>query len=192
MWRYPELRALPLAVALLAWMAEPLQAAEGDFFVINTGLAFWVLLVFVLLILLLTKFAWGPILKAVDAREERIRVTIDGANEAREEAQSLVEQQREHLAQARRQADEIIQKGRSAGEAVRAEIEERARAEAEAIVERARMDIARERDAAIEELRRESVDLALAAASRLISRRLEGEGDRRLVESYLTEIDSYR
>lgn len=181
-----------VAAALLAVGPERAVAAEDGLFNINTGLSVWLLIVFALLVLLLGKYAWGPILKAVDAREERIRAAIDGAQDTRAEAQSLLAEQREQLAEARRQAGDIIQEGRAAGEAVRAEIEEKARAEARALVERAKAEIARERDAALEQLRRESVEVALAAASRLVSERLDEDSDRRVVERYLSEIGSGR
>ena len=181
-----------IVAVLLGLGPERALAAEGGLFDINTGLSVWLLIVFALLVFLLGKYAWGPILKAVDAREERIRDAIDGAKETRAEARSLLAEQREHLAEARRRAGDIIQEGRAAGEALQAEIEEKARAEARALVERAKAEIARERDAALQELRRESVEVALAAASRLVSERLDEERDRRVVERYLSEIGSSR
>ena len=84
----------------------------------------------------------------------------------------------------------MLAEGKAAGETVRKEIEEKARVEAQAIIERARAEIERERDAAIAELRKESVDLALAAATRLIQENLDQDKDRALVERYLTEMGS--
>ena len=159
-------------------------------FDLNTGLAVWVLIVFGILLLMLRRFAWGPILKAVNAREERIRSALDGAEENRAQAEALLAEQREHLTEARRRAGEIVAEGRVAAERVRSEIEAKARGEAGALLERARTEIARERDAAIEELRRESVDIALQAASHLISRNLDRESDREVVERYLSEVGS--
>jgi len=87
-----------------------------------------------------------------------------------------------------RQANELIAEGKAAGDTVRKEVEEKARAEAQAIVERARVEIERERDAALEVLRKEAVDLALAAASRLMQENLDQAKDRELVERYLDEL----
>lgn len=181
---WPAVGALPL----LALAPEPLLAAEGGLFDINAGLAVWVLAVFGILMLILRRFAWGPILAAVNAREERIRSALDGADETRSEAEALLAEQRERLMAARKRAGEIVAEGRSAAEEVRAGIEAKARAAADALVERAKAEIARERDAALEELRRESVDIALRAASHLLSERLDRESDRAVVDRYLSQI----
>jgi len=189
-------RILPTALAFLA--TSPLAllaqehgaegAAEPSLFDINTGLSVWTLVVFAGLLYLLGKFAWGPILAAVDAREKGIQSALDQAAARHAEAEKLLDEHRRQLADARRQAGEILAEGRTAGDRVRKEIEEKARAEALTIVERAKQDIERERDAALEALRRESVDLALAAASRLMHENLDQAKDRQLVERFLDEV----
>jgi len=162
----------------------------GGLYDINTGLSFWTLIVFGILVFVLGKFAWGPILSAVEARERGIQSALDEAAERNAEAAKLLSEHKEQLADARRQANDIVAAGKGAGETVRREIEEKARAEAQAIVERARAEIERERDAALETLRRESVDLALAAASRLMQENLDQDKDRQLVERYLSALGS--
>lgn len=186
-------RALGVAFALAAATPGPLAAQEGaetggSLFDINAGLSAWTLIVFIALLLLLGRFAWGPILQAVESREKGIREALDEAARRNAEAAALLEQHREQVADARRQANELIAEGRTAGERVRREIEEKARTEAQAILERARHEIERERDAALDALRKESVELALAAASRLMRERLDQTKDRALVERYLGEL----
>ncbi|GMV07490.1 MAG: hypothetical protein AMXMBFR53_37650 [Gemmatimonadota bacterium] len=185
--------ALALLVALTpsaAWA----QGGEGTtpLFSVNLGTTVWVTLVFGALLLILWKFAWGPILAAVDAREKAIQGALDEAASRHSEAQKLLEEHRQQLADARRQASELLAEGKAAGEKVRKEIEEKARAEAQAIVDRARGDIERERDAALDVLRRESVDLALAAASRLIRENMDQAKDRQFVERFLDDVSSGR
>ena len=162
----------------------------GGLYDINTGLSFWTLVVFGILVFILGKYAWGPILAAVDAREKGIQSALDEAADRNEEASKLLAAHKEQLADARRQANELLAEGKAAGDNVRKEIEEKARAEGQAIIERARVEIQRERDAAIAELRKESVDLALAAATRLMQENLDQDKDRALVERYLTEMGS--
>lgn len=186
-------RSVGVSLASLALVPEALRAqggAEGGggLFDINTGLSAWTLIVFAALVFVLGKFAWGPILKAVEARETGIQSKLDEAAARNDEAARLLAEHKEQLADARRQASELIAEGKTTGEKVRREIEEKARAEAQGIVERARVEIGRERDAAIEALRRESVELALAAASRLMHERLDQDKDRALVEGYLGEL----
>jgi F-type H+-transporting ATPase subunit b len=148
------------------------------------------LIVFALLVVILGKFAWAPILKNVEAREKGIQSAIDEAAQRNAEAAKLLDEHRAQLADARRQANELIAEGRAAGEGVRKTIEEKARAEAQQIVERARQEIERERDAAIAALRKESVDLALAAAAKLMHQNLDQGKDRQLVERYLSDLSA--
>jgi F-type H+-transporting ATPase subunit b len=187
-------RILPATLSILAALPGPLWAqgggeeGGGGLFDINAGLSVWTLLVFFALLLLLSKYAWGPILAAVEAREKGIQSALDEAAARNEEAAGLLEQHRQQIADARRQANELIAEGKTAGENVRKDIEEKARAEGQAIVERARAEIERERDAALEMLRKESVELALAAASRLMGENLDQAKDRELVERYLSQL----
>lgn len=167
-------------------------AAEGTtpLFTVNLGTTVWTTLVFFALLTILWRFAWGPILAAVEAREKAIQSALDEAARRQAEAEKLLEEHRQQLADARRQASELLAEGKSAGEKVRKEIEEKARTEAQGILERAKNEIARERDAALDTIRRESVDLALAAASRLVQERLDQAKDRQLVERFLDGVSA--
>ncbi|MEE2669408.1 MAG: F0F1 ATP synthase subunit B [Gemmatimonadota bacterium] len=157
-------------------------------FDLNLGLSFWTTLVFISLLSILWKFAWGPILGAVQAREDGIQETLDQAANERKEAAKLLTEHREQMADVRRQAQQIIAEGKEAGERVRQDIEEKARAEGDSMIERARESIDREKDAALEELRKESVELALAAAAKLVQESLDEEKDRELVMSFIDEL----
>lgn len=157
-------------------------------FDINLGLTVWTTVVFLALLFILRKYAWGPVLGAVEAREQRIQDSLDRAAGEREEAKALLEEHRRQMADARRRAQDLVGEGRAAGEKVRQEIEEKARAEGVALIERAREAIEREKDAAIQALRAESVDLALAAAARLMGERLDQPKDRELIMGYIDDL----
>ena len=157
-------------------------------FDINLGLTVWTTIVFLALLGILWKFAWGPVLGAVEAREARIQGALDQAANEREAAEQLLAEHREQMADARRQAQQLIAEGREAGDRLRQEIEERARNEGRVLIERARETIEREREAAVEMLRRESVELALAAAARLMGEHLDEAADRELVTGYLDKL----
>ena len=157
-------------------------------FDINLGLSVWTTFVFLSLLGILWKFAWGPMLAAVQAREDGIQETLDQAANERGEAAKLLAEHREQMADARRQGQQMIAEGKEAGERVRQDIEEKARAEGDSMIERARESIEREKDAALDELRRESVDLALAAAAKLVQETLDEEKDRELVMGFIGEF----
>lgn len=184
-----------MRVAVLVLSAVPgrllAQEAEGGgaaLFDVNLGLSLWTVVVFGLLLVVLGKFAWGPILEAAQAREQGIQSALDAAAQRQEEAAALLEEHRAQLAQSRRQAQDIVNEGKAAGELVRKEIEEKARTEGQALLERAKREIEREKDVALDEIRKGSVDLALAATARLIQEKLDTEKDRRLVVRFLDEV----
>lgn len=184
-----------IAFALVALTLSPAMVwaqgggeGGGGVYDMNTGLSVWTLIVFAGLVFLLGKFAWGPILKMVDERERSIQSALDQAAERNAEAAKLLEEHKAQIADARRQASELIAEGRAAGESVRKEVEEKARAEAQSILDRAKSEIGRERDQALETLRKESVELALAAASRLMQENLDQAKDRAIVERYLADL----
>ena len=159
-------------------------------FDLNLGLSVWTTLVFLALLGILGKFAWGPILAMVQDREDGIQGTLDQAANEREEAAKLLAEHRQQMADARRQSQQMIAEGKEAGERVRKDIEEKARAEGDAMIERAKASIEREKEAALDELRKESVDLALAAAAKLVQASLDEQKDRELVMGFIDELSS--
>ncbi|MCI0435893.1 MAG: F0F1 ATP synthase subunit B [Gemmatimonadetes bacterium] len=162
------------------------QAAEPNVFNLTTGVSFWTLVIFLGLLFVLSRWAFPPILGYAAAREKRIQNQLDEAKRTRDEAAALLASQRADLAQARAQAQEIIAEGRQAAEKVRADLLERTKADQEAAVLRAKHEIEQESQRALEQVRREAVELAIAAAARLLEARLGTEQDRRLVTEYLS------
>ena len=171
-------------------MAVPQEAgpAWDKLFSVNLGLAFWTLLTFLTLLIILGKYAWGPLLGALDKREKGIQGNIDDAKRQRDEAEALLAEYREQLAEGRRQAQAMVAEGREAADALRKELEAKAREETQVMLANARREITREREAAVEAVRRESVDVALAVASRLLSERLDSQRDRQLAMDYIDDL----
>lgn len=162
--------------------------AQPDVFQLSTNVSFWTLVIFLLLLGVLAKFAFPAILGYANAREQRIQQILDAAARDREEAERILEAQRRELAEARQQAQQVLAEARQAGERMRQQLLEQAKAEQRELIERARQDLAREREAAFDALRREAIDIALAAASRLVRERLGSEEDRALVRDYVNRI----
>jgi len=188
-------RVTPLSLSILSLAAFPAlataQEAEGgpvNLLLPNVGLMFWTLIIFVILLVILSKFAFPPILAAVEARERALQEAIDGAKADRAEAAELLAKHRAELDAARTEAQGLIAEGRAAGEKLRAEMLDETRREQQELLERARREIATERDRAIAELRREAVDLAIAGASRAIEQNLDGEANRKLIDSFLASL----
>jgi F-type H+-transporting ATPase subunit b len=166
------------------------EEAGGGLFDINVGLIIWTIIIFLTVLFVLWRFAFGPILAAVNAREEGINKALEEARSRQEEAERLLEEHKQQLAEARRQAQEILAEGRDAAGRLQKDIEGKAREEGEAILTRARKEIEREKDAAVDAVRKEAVDLALAAASKLLHQKLDGEQDRKLVMDYVDGLSA--
>lgn len=175
-----------LAMALL--QVEETAQPVGGLFDINTGLSIWTLVIFLVLLWVLYKFAYPHILGAVEAREQRIQELLDAAEKDREEAARVLEEHRKLLAEGRTHAQELVNEGKQAAERLREEALQRAREEHEEMLVRARQQIERERELAILRLREEAVELSLAAASKLVRERLRGDAERRYVREYLETV----
>jgi F-type H+-transporting ATPase subunit b len=176
-------------LSLLALVQEA-EAHQGPAspFEVNFGLFFWTWLVFFGLLYVLKRFAWPPLLKATVDREKRIQKLLDEAELRNKQAQSLLEEQQRLLAESRTKAHAMIVDAKQIAEKERAIAMEKTLQEQQQLLERARRDIAGERERAIAELRQEAVDLSLAAASKLIGQRLTSDTDRKLVEEYLAGL----
>ena len=156
---------------------------------VSPGLIFWTVVTFVILLLLLKKFVWGPIIDAVDRREKSLKDMFDGAENARDEAQELLKRYEDQLAQARNDVNQMIEEGKGKAGKAGDEIIGKASSEADQIIERAKAEISRERQKAVEELKAQVVKISLAAAERLIERNLAEQDHRGLIEQTISDID---
>jgi F-type H+-transporting ATPase subunit b len=176
---------------LLALIQEAeVHTGPASPFEVNFGLFFWTWVVFFALMYLLKKFAWPPLLKATVEREKRIQALLEEAEQRNKEANALLVEHEKLLADTRAKAHAIVAEAKAVAEKERAVAMEKTRQEQEELLERARRDIMAERDRAVAELRREAVDLSLAAASKLIGERLSSDTDRKIVQEYLASLDT--
>jgi F-type H+-transporting ATPase subunit b len=186
-----KLSRIAPAAALLLITATPAHAAtEAGPLDVNVGLMIWTVLIFVIVLVALRRFAWPSILGAVEAREEHIRELLGSAERDRAEAATLLAEQQRQLDETRAKVQETLAESRTVGERLRDEVLAQARREHEELMARARRDIDTERAAALDSVRREAVDLAIAAAEKLVHRTLDGEDNRRLVQGYLGQLEA--
>jgi F-type H+-transporting ATPase subunit b len=184
-------RALLSLVLLLAFQASTAWAAEGgenNLFAGDIGNAVWTLVIFLLVIVVLGKFAWGPLLGGLQQREEFIRRSLKEAKEDREAAETRLQEYEEKLATASGEASEIVEQGKREGEDQRAGIEEKARDEADKMVERARREIDLAKQTAIKELYATSSELATEIASRIVQRELNAQDHEKLISDSIKEL----
>src|SRR5688500_17234939 len=177
---------LPLIIAAAAEGEE-----EGGSFLVSPdiGLMIWTLLVFGISFWILGKFVFPRIAEALDRRQKAIEDSIDTAGKIRKEADEILAEYRERLAEARGQADEIVARARKTGEAAENEIVAEARGKREEMMEQTRRDIEAETRRAIQEIRAEVADLTVMATEKVTRKSLTGEDHKRLVEDALSELD---
>ncbi|HUF89448.1 MAG TPA: F0F1 ATP synthase subunit B [Gemmatimonadota bacterium] len=154
----------------------------------DPGLIVWTIVTFLLLLGILWKFAWNPILGALEAREMAIQKTIDDAERLQAEAAAILEEHQKRLAEARAEGNRVLDEARQAGEHMKQDILEKARAEAEKVLERAHRQLELETEQAIQTIRAQAADLALKAAEKVIERSLTDADHRRFAAEAIEEL----
>lgn len=184
---------LVLTVAPSSLLAADAHAGEGGTISIwhgNFGQAFWTLLIFLLVLGVLGRFAWGPLLAGLQKREAFIRDSLESAKRDREQAEARLKEHEQRLLAAREEAGGIVEEARRNAEAVKRRIEEETRRSADETLERARRDIGIARDTALKDLYEQAATLSLGMAGNVLKRQLSPEDHHKLVEEALSELRS--
>ena len=155
----------------------------------DPGLYIWTIVTFGVLVLLLRKFAWVPLLAALDRRETMIAGAVDDARKAREELERVKQDSAKVLAEARKDAESIVARTRADAERLREELRKKAADEAAGIVTNAERRIQQETAKAIQQVRAEAVDVSLAIASKLLQRNVTKEDNERLIADVVNSLE---
>ncbi|HHW28968.1 MAG TPA: F0F1 ATP synthase subunit B [Syntrophomonadaceae bacterium] len=155
---------------------------------LNFSTVIWAIINFLVILAILYKFAYNPVMKFLDNRSEEIANNIAEAERNRSESEALLKEYQEKIAQASKEAQEIIARANKVTEEERNRILAQTRDEAAAMLEKARQEIQRERDEALFALRQEVSTLAVMAAEKILSRNLNTEDNQRIVDDFLNEV----
>jgi F-type H+-transporting ATPase subunit b len=158
----------------------------------DPGLYIWTIVTFLVLMGLLAKFAWRPLLEALEERRESIRKALDDARQAKAELERLQAESTKILAQARAEAEAIMSRTRSDADRFREELKQKARDEASTLVKNAERQIELETSRAVQQIRQEAVDLSVAIASKLLQRNVTKEDNARLIEETFRQLEAQR
>jgi len=183
------LLVMAMASVASAWAAEE---GEVNLFAGDIGNAVWTLVIFLAVILVLGKFAWGPMLSGLQRREQFIRDSLEQAKRDREQAEAQLEEYNKKLDTATADALKVVEEGRRDAEVVKERIEEKARSEADQMVDRAKREIDLAKQAAIKELYETSITLGSDIASRVLKREMNAEDHEDLIAEsidHLKELD---
>lgn len=158
----------------------------------DPGLFIWTILTFLVLVALLAKFAWRPLLQALDSRQELIRKSLDDAQQAKQELERLQHESAQIIRQARVDAEGVVAQSRSDAARLREEMRQKAKAEADGIVRNAERQIQLETQRALQQIRHEAVDLSIMIASKILRRNLTKEDNEKLIEEALKQVETSR
>lgn len=146
------------------------------------------ILSFLLLVWLLSKKAWGPLMKMMEERRSHIEAMLAQAEKERQQAENIKREYQEEMHKARQEAQEVIAKATKVSEARANEILAASHEESEKIKKSALMDIERERDRAISEVRAQVADLSVLVAEKIIRQKLDMKGQGALIEQFIQEV----
>ena len=158
----------------------------------DPGLYIWTIATFLVLLLLLAKFAWRPLLEALEKRQESIRKSLDDARQAKQELERLHAESQRILAQARSEAEAIVARTRDDAARLREELRQKAQQEASGIIRNAEQQIELETARALQQIRHEAVDLSIAIASKLLQRNVSREDNERLIDDTFKQLEATR
>ena len=155
---------------------------------VEPGLLLWTVITFVVLLLILWKAAWKPVVEALDARAEKVRSDIENADKSRQEAEKLLAQHREMMNNAKTEAANIIADGRAEAEKMKNEIVSKASSEAKDMSDRAKKEIDLAKDKALADIKAEIVVLSTEIAAKIINKNLKPDDQKALVEETLNKV----
>jgi len=172
--------------------SHPNSAHEGGWMEkwlsFDPGLFMWTIVTFFIVLVILKWKAWGPLIDALDKREEDIRNALSSAEKAKEEAGKVAEDYEGMIRKAQAEAQKIVAESKAVGEKVREEIKVTAEKEAGDILEKAQHQIQTEKEKAVQEIRSSVVEFSLQAATKVIEKNVDSEDNRRLIKETLAGI----
>ncbi len=155
---------------------------------INPGLIIWTMITFALLVVVLGKFAWKPILQALQAREHEIADALKKAEEAKKDAERMMKENQIAMDKASNETARLIAEGRAMAEQLKNDIVAKANESAKKMLEQAKDEISREKDAAMSQLRSEVAELSITVAEKILDESLDGAKQKKMVDKVLQQL----
>lgn len=154
----------------------------------NPGLILWTIITFVCLAIILRSLAWKPLMEALRKREASVKDSIDRAEQAKQEAERILEENRKQLSRAEQESHRILNEGRALAEKLKTEIVDKANQQSRRMIDQAKQEIDRDKEAALSQLRGEVANLAIKAAEKILDETLDENKHRKVIDSYLKEL----
>ena len=175
-----------LANILLGVLAS--GSGGGSLLDVNPGLIIWTIVTFLILLFILKKVAWKPILSALDQREKDIKDSLEKAEKAKEDAQRILDENQATLAKAEEESKKIIEQSRSYAENLKEQMLKESKEQSKKLIEDAAEEIDRRKDSAFEELKDQVAKIAVNAAEKIMKQNLDADKNKHIVDNYLKDI----
>lgn len=177
-----------LATSTFAFLALSSEGGGGSLIDVNPGLIFWTVITFVLLLILLRKIAWKPILTALDQREAAIKESLDQAEKAKVEAQRILYENQASLSKAAEESKKIVEQGRMYAEKLKDQMLKESKEQAQKIIDEASAEIQRKKDEAFGELKTQVADLVIQATEKVLGETVDKNLHKKIADKYINEI----
>jgi len=164
------------------------EEGGGSLIDINPGLIVWTVITFIILLLILKRTAWKPILTALTQREQTIKESLEKAEKAKEEAQKILEENRASLLKVEEESKKIIEQGRQYAEKLKARMLLESKEQAQKIIEDASAQIEHKKEEAFNELKAKVAEIAINAAEKILKENLDTDSNRKIVDRYIEDI----
>jgi F-type H+-transporting ATPase subunit b len=164
------------------------EGGNGGLLDVNPGLMIWTVITFIVLLFILKRVAWKPILTALDKRENDIKESLAQAEKAKDEAKKILEENQANLAKAEEESKKIIEQGRTYAQSLKEQLIKDSKDQAKKIVDDASSEIQRRKDAAFEELKGQIAEIAVNAAEKIIKESLDAQKSKQVIDKYLNEV----
>ena len=155
---------------------------------VEPGLIIWTILIFVLLVLILKKYAWKPLLDALSERERGIKDSIEKAEYLKQEAEKILEENKRMLAKADEESRKILNESKELASKMRNELMSKTNEDAAKLLKQAKSEIEREKVAALNSLKDEVADLVVKAAGKIIDENLNTDKQKKLIDNFINKI----
>jgi F-type H+-transporting ATPase subunit b len=166
-----------------------LAETGGSLIEVDPGVVFWTVITFIALLFILKKFAWKPILSALDQRESAIKESLEKAQKVQEEANKVLEDNKVKLAKAEEESRKIIDQSREYADKLKGQLISESKEQARKIVDDAKQEIERENDAAFNSLKSQIVDITVKAAEKILKENINKDKNENIVRDYIKEIN---
>jgi F-type H+-transporting ATPase subunit b len=166
----------------------PPEVGNNSLLDVNPGLIVWTLVTFIILVFILKKMAWKPILAALDQRETAIKDALEKAEQAKVEAQKVLDQNQANLNKAEEEGRKIVEQSRTYAEKLKQQMLQESRDQSKHLLEEAALEIERRKDAAFNDLKNQIAEIAVQAAEKILSANLDQQKQSSIVDRYISEI----